>query len=492
MKRWLRRFIYLVVVAGTAGFAFYQHKQSQKEAKEEEKKGLILPSLEPLQVQSVFIKKADMKIHFFRQNGGWQMDSPIQDLADRDLVGVWLKNLLSEKVTVIKEAGVDWSEYGLDQNTKNIEIKTTSDETLQLEISHYSAYDGSFYLRKGEHLLLGKSSWARLTDKKKDDFRSYKLLNMVEHPKVFRYHSGSFKARLKWDNYTWAEEEKGDVMFPLSQSDLESYWNSLTNVEFEKEVYPNTKEFRRKFRLLKPAIEIQLEFKNEKNWSAKISPEVNGKFYALVSTRDYIFTLNKEKRKSILLTEKAIRDHRQPFQFKQDQLYFMDLKGYGLDIQLKKEKDQWVLLRGMVNRKEGETPENKKTEKSEESGEALASALSHEQKSNGVKTEGKPADEQNQKGEDHKRLDTAELRNVLNRINTLSAQKYFGNKKSFVKTSHLILKDKDEKVILQLELSDSFELEDKKMVYVSSSIGQEVMSLDFDDVQLVFSPSLLK
>ena len=37
-KRWLRRLIYFVVVAGTAGFAFYQHKESQKENQAEEKK----------------------------------------------------------------------------------------------------------------------------------------------------------------------------------------------------------------------------------------------------------------------------------------------------------------------------------------------------------------------------------------------------------------------------------------------------------------------
>ena len=455
-KRWLRRLIYFVVVAGTAGFAFYQYKQSQTEKQTEEKKDLVFSSLEMSQVQSVSIKRKDEGIYFFRKDGDWWLDSPVKDMADRDIVGDWLQGLLSEKVRVIREKGVDWEEYELAKNTKNIEITTISDEKLKLNISDYSAFDGSFYIRKGEQLLLGDTSWATLAGKDGNYFRSYKLLDAPEHPLSLRYSSGVFKVQLKMESYKWLWA--GEAAFPLSHSGLESYWTAMTNVSFDKEVYSDTEASRKKFKLQTPDIEMELKFKGDKSWSVKISPEMDGKFYALVSGRSYIFTLNQEQREKILLTEKRIRDHRQPFQFEKSQAYFMDMKGYGLDIRLGKEKEKWKLLQTPVAEKEKKGSEEKKN--------TLKSKI-------------------------EKKLNEKELETVLNRIQTLSAKQYFG-KKSFVKTSHLILKDKDKKNILTLELSDPFESNGGKRVYVKSSKGNEVMALSVKDVEYVFSPSLLK
>lgn len=464
-KRWRRRLIYFVIVAGTASFAFYQHKQSQKEKQKEEKKNLIFSSLELSQVKSIFIKRGGKKIHLLRQDKGWYMDSPVKDRADSDLVGEWLQSLLSEKVKVVREKGANWAEYGLDENIKTIEITTISDKKLKLNISYYSAFDGSFYIKKGERLLLGNTSWANLTDKEGDYFRSYKLLDEGSHPVSLRYHSKLFKIKLKWENYNWKWD--GDSVFPLSHSELESYWNTITNTDFEKTVYSNTELLRKKFRLLAPAIELEMNFKKGKKWSVKLSPEVNGKFYALVSNRDYIFTLNKEQREKILLTEEKVRDHRQPFQFKK-KVYFVDLKGYGVDIQVEREKEKWKLLQASV----------------EPSGKVI-------KKKNGKKEDGAVKDELKSKTKE-KKLDEEELQTVLNKIRLFSAKQYFDEKKSFVKKAHLVLKDKEGNLILDLQLSDPFELKGEKRVYVTSHIGKEVMALDFGDVKPVFSPSLLK
>ena len=432
-KRWRRPLIYFVIVAGTAGFAFYQYKQSQKEKQAEEKKDLIFSSLDMSQVQSFSIKRRDESIYLLRQDGAWQMDSPVKDRADRDIVGNWLQSLISQKVQVIKEEGVNWAEYGLDKDVKTIEITTTSDEKLKLNIAYYSAFDGSFYIKKEGQLLLGDTSWATLADKDGGYFRSYKLLDAKDHPISLRYSSKLFKTHLKWEKYNWKWE--GESIFPLSQVDLESYWTAITSVSFERETYPNTEPLRKKLKLQTPDVEMELNFKKDKSWSVKISPELDGQFYALISNRSYIFTLNKEQRENILLTERKLRDHRQPFQFKKELAHFMELKGYGMNIQLKKEKEKWNLLHAsgeeIVDKKE--TSADKKNEEKE----IVKGEL-------GNKTvEGK--------------LNKAEFQNIFNRINILSAKEYFGKEKSFVKTSYLILKDKEGNIILELDLSDPFE-----------------------------------
>ncbi len=488
---WLRRLIYLIVVMGTASFAFYQYKYSQEQEEKEEKKDLVFSSLEPNQVQSIFIRKVVEDIHLIRTEDGWNMESSIEDMADRDLTGDWLSSLFSEKARIIKEKGVDWAEYGLDRNTKSIVITTKSNEKLKLSISNYSAFDGSFYIKKEEKLLLGGTAWASLTGKKGDYFRSYKLLNIgKKHPKSLSYQSKAFSVSLNWENNKWEWKDKNPV-FPLSQSDLESYWSSFSNINFERDTYPDTKKYREEFYLHNPAIELQLEFEDNKKWSVKISPEIKGKFYVLPSTRQYIFALNKEQMDNLLLTNKKIRDHRHPFQFKKDHVHFVELKGYGLEVEAEKEEKKWKLLHGEINKEimdkimpksvviKNEKDQKQKEDKKEE-----------------------PTDKDKEK-EAQKKLKESELHNILNRIRTLFAREYFDSEKSFTKTAQLILKNKEKNILLNLEFSDPFERaadkknkhsgdEKIKMIYVKSSAGKEIMTIRFDDLKFIFSRDLLQ
>ncbi len=478
-KKWLKRIIYFVVVAVTAGFAFYQYKQSQKEILLAEKKDLVFPSLELSQIESFSLEKKGTKIHVFRKADDWYLDSPVEDIADADLTKDWLENLLTEKIRILQEKDVDWKEYDLAERVKSIEITKKSKEKLELHISNYSAFDGQLYIKKGEKLLLGNVSWANLTNRDEDYFRSYKLLNKKVHPTGMVYTSNLFKAWLNFDHYKWQWDEKSSSLFPLSQSDLESYWSDLLKVTLMKESYPDTKKNRKKYKLNTPAIELKLKFKENESWFVKISPEIKSKFYAFISNRKYIFALNKEQREKILLTEKIIRDHRQPFQFKKDQVYFMELKGYGLDVQLKKEEEKWVLL----SRRKTET--SKKEGMEQENG-LLASALDDGAKKN-----------INEKVTDKlevTELNPEELEKIFNRIPVLSAKEYFRQKK-FKKTAYLILKNKKQETLLKLELSEPFEKnrgdKNKQFVYVVSSIGKEVMTLDFSAVKFIFSKDLL-
>ena len=445
MRTWRRPLIYFFVVMSVAGFAFYQYKKSEKEKIAEEKETLVFSEIQPSEVQSISISQEEGSIYLIRKEQGWWMESPVKDLADAESVESWLDTLFTEKIKVIKEKGVNWAEYDLQDPIRFLEITMKSDEKFKLSISKYSAFDGSFYIRKGEQLLLGETSWAGIARKKEKDFRSYKLLNIGTHPASVSYKSKVFSADLLWHNYKWEWKEKEQKKFPLSKSQLESYWSSLANIYFEKEVYPDTEPLRKKYQLVSPDIQLEVEFEKNRKWSVRVSPEMEGKFYALVSTRDYIFTLNEDQREKILLTEKKFRDHSHPFLFKEDQVQFIEIKGYGVDIQMKKGKGKWEQL----------SSENKET------------------------------------------INRKKLDNVLRRIRTLSAEEYFDPKKSFKSVAHLILKNKEGDILLKLESGDPFKLKKEddtrknEMVYVRSNLGQELMALRFNDLKPVFS-SLIK
>lgn len=447
MRNWRRPLIYLLVVMSVSGFAFYQYKKSEKEKVKEEKEALVFPSLQPSEVESISISQEEGSIHLTRKEQNWWMESPVKDLADRESVETWLDTLFTEKIKVIKEKGVPWKEYDLENPIRSLEISMKSNEKFQLSISKYSAFDGSFYIRRGEQLLLGETSWAGIARKQEKDFRSYKLINIDLHPISLHYESKPFSAYLSWHNYNWSwKKEYKDKKYPLSKPQLESYWSSLSNIQFEKEVYPDTEALRKKYKLISLDVQLQMEFEKNKKWSVQISPEVDGKFYALVSTRNYIFVLSEVQREKILLTEKKIRDHSHPFIFKEDQVQLIEINGYGVDIKIKKNQEKWEEL----------SLKNKEA------------------------------------------INIKELDNVLRRIRALSAEEYFGPKKSFKPVAHLVLKNKKGDTLLKLESSDPFKSKkeeestnQKEMVYIKSSLGQDIMAVRFNDLKPVFS-SLIK
>ena len=434
------------MVVSVAGFAFYQHKKSEKEKITEEKEALVFSELQPSEVQSISISQEEGSIYLIRKEQGWWMESPVKDLADTELVETWLDTLFTEKIKIIKEEGVDWTKYDLQDPIRFLEISLKSNEKFKLSISKYSAFDGSFYIRRGEQLLLGETSWAGIARKEEKDFRSYKLINIDLHPISIRYTSKPFLAHLLWHNrsWKWKEQNKTDT-FPLSKPHLESYWSSLSNIYFGKEVYPNTEQLRKKYKLVSPDVQLQMEFEKNKKWSVRVSPEIDEKFYALISTRDYIFVLNKDQREKMLLTEKKIRDHSQPFLFKEDQVQLIEIKGYGVDIQAKKNQQKWELI----------------------------------------------------SSKDKKEVNIKDLDKVLRGIRTLSADEYFDKKKSFKPVAHLILKNKEGNTLLKLESSNPFkskkedDTRQNEMVYIKSNLSQDLMALHFSYLKPIFS-SLIK
>ena len=498
--------LYLIFVLGTALFAFYEYRQSQQEQKEELVQSLIFPNLKPMEVQSVTLKaekpdKTDEKklrgeVRLFRKGKAWSLGSPVEDIADRDIVGDWLSTLLSEKVQLLKEEGADWAEYGLDKGAKTIEITTTYEKKLKVNISHYSAFDGSFYIQKEGALLLGGTGWASLTSKKGDYFRSYKLVNETAHPVFIEYHSPDFLAHFKWEDHTWKWENsqlntpsthvKGQGAFPLSQAKLESYWSALKNISFEKETYPDVAGFKKKFKLDKPITKLRVGFQNgDQGLSVleiKVGPKIEGQFYVSVSNREDIFILSQNRVEELSLTEKKIRDHSHYFQFDREKLAFMDIKGYGMDLELEKKGREWKWL----NNKEDD-------------GEGSA-----QKESQDIKKEPK--------------LNTEQLAEVLAKIPQLSAEKYFPANKPFQKVADLILKDKEGEILLHLKWSKPFDValsqkldsrgksregsqksgkksEDQtknRQVLVKSHLGREAMVLPYEVVPSLFSPSLLQ
>ena len=529
--------IYISLVILTVAFALYEYQKSQKVEQIKIKQSRLFPDLELSKVNSFFIydEKTKQKIVLSQKEGEWKLEQPVTDTANKNIVQGWLKSLIEEKVQLIKKEELDWAEYGLDTNTKKVEISTWDGKKWFFRISHYSAFDGSFYIKRGDTLLLGGTTWASLSNKTGDDFRSYNMVNKTSHPSFIKYKSKAFSAHFKWVDYHWqwaktkAKESSGHskASYPISSSELESYWSAFKNLQLEKDTYPNTKERIQQFKLDRPELEFHIGFpkkslssyedfeksvknkqqeetqnipnqvseKDKKNTQhteddhldrankfvlqIRISPEINDRFYVHLSNRDYIFSLSKTNREKTLLTEQKIRNHHYPFQFAKDKVAFMDIKGYGLNVSLQKKQGQWNQV--VKNIPKGSA-------------------------SNDFADEEKPNKQLNQESKEQE-----SEQDVLNQISQLLAEKYLKKTQVFETHAYIALKDKEKKELLHLQFSLPFaetqkkgqskntNFSDKKQktkfkdkVLVKSNKGQDIMLLPAKSVQALFPASLKK
>lgn len=438
-----------------ASFAWYQYQQAEIKKQSEKKKDLIFSDWSASEVQEIQIQNPTKKtIHIIQKpNTLWYLESPLKDLANASAVLDWIQNVLAEKANILKMGDtINWSEYGLIDNVRQVQLKSKS-KNIELKISHYSAFDGSFFLKKNKELLLGSTAWASLTEKPIAILRSYQVINRTNRPLSIRYKSKEFNATFKWEQHgwQWSESTPLEKKFSISEPELEAYWSELSEIKFEeKNIYPKTKAYLKKYDLLKPILQLNMEFPDNEMWSAKFSKKAN-LFYVSVSTRDWIFTLKPSTMENILLSEEKIRDHKKPFAFNPNQVGFMKIKSKDINLHFKKEKDKWVLFTIIGTNTIKDQTKNTKEQ-------ALLKFLSQE-----------PAIQ------------------ALDRILNLSVNKYL-KVKHFKPAYTLTLKDKDKALLLELKFSEPFKKEGKNQVYVQSNKERQTITIQSEELKNLLSP----
>ena len=465
IKPWLlnKNFLFTLIVLAMACFAWYEWRQSEVEKQKDKKQAHVFPDGNIQAVREIHIQGSEKtpKIHLIKAKDTlWYLKSPLQDMADAEAVTEWLQNVFAEKATPLKPTAspqssqpINWSEYGLSDAPRSIHLQSET-ATKKLFISQYSAYDGSFFLKKNKKLLLGSTAWAGITEHPADLLRSYKLLNIPARPLSIKYNSKTFQVQLNWEQNTWKRVQTSALKkpFPISQPELESYWQGFSKIEFQKEnIYNKTSKNIKKYRLHKPFLQIQLSFKKPyKEWMVGFSKK-NKSIYVSLSNRDYIFTLKQSDMEKVFLTEKKIRDHHQPFHFNPNQVGWIELKSINFHLQFKRDNTRWVLVtRPEENNKKSSKNINEKT---------LLQALSKERASI-----------------------------TLNRILDLSAEEYIYPVKNFKPESILILSNKEKNPLLTLQFSKIFKKDGAEVLYAQSNKEESTMLLSAKDFKEIFFP----
>ena len=328
-KKWIKSLIFFLFVCAVGVAALYDSYLSEEKEKAEEESARLFPH-KTEDIQKVRLKTGDgRETVLTRENQKWLMEAPTRDFADPSAVTSWLDQLKDQKAQKITvEGAVKWEDFHLDgEKTPGVTLLLKSDkdpaEKVVFSVSRRPGFDGKYFIRRGDALLMGEGAFQSVViEKDPDSFRSLGLIHLSGHPDKLEYRGGeSFS--FTWMDYNWAF--KTGSLFPLNNSRLDKLWSDLIAFKAVK-IAGSAKGRLKKYGLDRPRAEIKLGFGDQK-LSIRVSAVREEKVFLSADDRDYVLECSKSQAEKLFLSQETLRDHSAPFKYKKEEVSLIELKG---------------------------------------------------------------------------------------------------------------------------------------------------------------------
>ena len=328
-KKWIKSLIFFLFVCALGVAALYDSYLSEEKEKAAEESARLFPH-KTEDVQEIRLKTGDgRETVLTREKQKWLMETPTRDFADPSAVTSWLDQLKDQKAQKITvEGAVKWEDFHLDgEKTPGVTLLLKSDkdpaEKVVFSVSRRPGFDGKYFIRRGDALLMGEGAFQSVViEKDPDSFRSLGLIHLSGHPDKLDYRGGeSFS--FTWMDYNWAF--KTGSPFPLNDSRLDKLWSDLIAFKAVKIAGP-AKGRLKKYGLDRPRAEIRLNFGDQKLY-VRVSAVREEKVFLYADDRDYVLECSKSQAEKLFLSQKTLRDHSAPFKYKKEEVSLIELKG---------------------------------------------------------------------------------------------------------------------------------------------------------------------
>lgn len=350
MKSFRATGIMASIVALLVAYTVFDSRREEKSAAEKAEKDKVL-SFKANEIESVLVKKPDEQFELAKQDGAWKVIRPFLDEAEGEGVQAWLENMSSEKgseIQVPQGDAVKWENYNLDQPGASVTLKGSNGSELSYSVSRLAAFDGSYFLRIKDKLVLGTSAWAGIVQKSASQLRNKmvwrrpglvtKLKIKVNHPEI-----KDFIELTRSEDGSW----KG-LPFATSNESVDQYVETLKELralDFEAGDFL-TKD-KSKYKLDRPMLVVDLTIQKEaglpENWSMEVGAEDKGLIFARSSSVNSVFKLSSFDAKKLRKGQSDFRDHKAPFHLAIENVREIKVKSAGEEFLFKKTGTEWKL-----------------------------------------------------------------------------------------------------------------------------------------------------
>ena len=464
-----------VLILAVGAFALYKQSSHQKEEAQKEKKLLFLPEAELEGLKAVRIYKTkEEALSIIKKEQDWFLVEPVEDFASLTVLSRWFNEISRQKVKKLElDDNPDWKAYYLDQYPF-VELDFKSGESLSFSVSSKSSFDGRWFVKKAGQIFLAESSFANeVNNKNLDDFRSKKILASLNHASRIQFKSEQ-SFTLNWKDHHWSLEGATETTLPLDQERLNAFWTDLTGMEADSIL--ESVKFIKKYKLDRPALTLNL-FYGDKEYILKLSSVQKDKLYAVISHRDYIFEISKDKLDKIQLSKEKIYNHKFPFDYDIALAEQIEIKNETGHIKIKKKKDKWELL---LNEKTSQKEESKDKDLIE------PDKPSSSQEKEPLSGEGLKASDKKLSSEEEI-LDPEKVRDFLDQLKSLKGRSYQQIKEPKALRFILIQDSKSQTLFELKEFSQS-----KEFSWLKSNLWREGVAVSKEELDKIFDFSFFK
>lgn len=161
------------------GYAVYDYMKEQRSEKSKTEQSHLL-TINFDQVDSIEIIRGSERVFLKRTVDGWNMESPLKDLADDSAAEDLVKMAAAEKILdVAKEGeGIDWAMYGLDNPAGTITFTNSAGQKNSYKIGSKNNFENNPFARRDEEqrVLVVNTNWLTRMEKPAVEYRDRRFL----------------------------------------------------------------------------------------------------------------------------------------------------------------------------------------------------------------------------------------------------------------------------------------------------------------------------
>ena len=342
-------YLWAAIVLSLVGYSYWDYRKN-KGAPDLQSGEQMAFTIKRDDVKHVVFTRGDVTVELERKDDEWHMLKPIGDIAEDSVVDGFLFGIMGEKLRAFREDAdaPDWAKYGL--KPPGVTVELGSDKAKEkIEVSTKSAFDGSFYVRRGDEVLAGSTSLAQSTNREANSFRTKRIWRHADadvSKVIATYDKSGPGFTFTREKGAWAMEPK--PKFGLDPERIDKWINVVQDLSANEIVRDGVDDLDPSLKTPHLTVAMDYQAPNEKpgRWELKLGAEKGADDLFYTNDRPAVLKTTAASVRKLFATPEYFRDGHEPFKFDAEAARTVEVKSPKVTWTAKRDGVTWALVGG--------------------------------------------------------------------------------------------------------------------------------------------------